>query len=61
MVWYFKAGEKHLNGKSSFPSKIPQNHYIQVTKLFCIQVKKLLCMTPAQVRGGNNKSDFFPY
>lgn len=53
MVWYFKAGEKYLNCKPSFPSKIPQNHYIQVTKL--------LCMTPAQVRGGNNKSDFFPY
>lgn len=52
MVLPFKAGDKCLNGKPLFPSKIPQNHYIQVTKL--------LCITSAQMRWGNKKSDFFP-
>lgn len=42
MVLSFKAGDKCLNGKPSFPFKIPQNHYIKVTKL--------LCITPAQMR-----------
>lgn len=46
MVWSFKAGNKCLNGKPSFWSKIPQKHYIQVTKL--------LCIIPAQMRRCKN-------